>query len=55
MVLEILHAAGKLGSVRFQFAPWVAFHPKSFEYLEHCLAMLAGLVLAIEGVGASLS
>ena len=47
-VLEVLRAAGKLGAVHFQFAPWVAFHPKSFDYIEHCRAMLAGLPLAIE-------
>ena len=47
-VLEILRAAGKLGAVHFQFAPWVAFHPRSFEYIEHCRAMLAGFALAIE-------
>ena len=47
-VLDILRTAGKLGAVHFQFAPWVAFHPKSFDYLEHCRAMLAGFVLAIE-------
>ena len=35
-VLEILRASGKLGAVHFQFAPWVAFHPKNFEYIEHC-------------------
>ncbi len=47
-VLEILRAAGKLGAVHFQFAPWVAFHPASFDYIEHCRAMLAGFDLAIE-------
>ena len=47
-VLEILRASGKLGAVHFQFAPWVAFHPKNFEYIEHCHAMLAGFRLAIE-------
>jgi len=47
-VLEIVRAAGKLGAVHFQFAPWVAFHPQSFDYIEHCRAMLAGFSLAIE-------
>jgi len=47
-VLEIVRASGKLGAVHFQFAPWVAFHPKSFDYIEHCRAMLAGFPLAIE-------
>jgi uncharacterized protein YecE (DUF72 family) len=48
VVLEVLRASGKLGAVHFQFAPWVAFHPKSFDYIEHCRAMLAGFRLAIE-------
>jgi len=47
-VLEVLRAAGKLGAVHFQFAPWVAFHPQSFEHLGHCRAMLAGFPMAIE-------
>jgi uncharacterized protein YecE (DUF72 family) len=47
-VVEVMRAAGKLGAVHFQFAPWVAFHPESFEYIEHCRAMLAGLALAVE-------
>ena len=47
-VLEVMRAGEKLGAVHFQFAPWFAFHPKSFEYLEHCRAMLAGFALAVE-------
>ena len=47
-VLEILRAAGKLGAVHMQFAPWVAFHPETFAYLEHCRAMLAGFTVAVE-------
>ena len=47
-VLEVMRAAGKLGAVHFQFAPWVAFHPESFDYIEHCRAMLAGFTLAVE-------
>jgi uncharacterized protein YecE (DUF72 family) len=31
-----------------QFAPWVAFHPETFDYLEHCRAMLAGFTVAVE-------
>ena len=31
-----------------QFAPWVAFHPETFAYLEHCRAMLAGFTVAVE-------
>ena len=47
-VLEILRAGGKLGAVHMQFAPWVAFHPETFAYLEHCRAMLAGFTVAVE-------
>lgn len=47
-VLEILRASGKLGAVHMQFAPWVAFHPETFAYLEHCRAMLAGFTVAVE-------
>ena len=47
-VLEIMRAAGKLGAVHFQLAPWVAFHPENFAHLEHCRAMLAGFRIAVE-------
>ncbi|MGE5170948.1 MAG: DUF72 domain-containing protein [Rudaea sp.] len=47
-VLEVLRAGGRLGAVHMQFAPWVAFHPETFAYLEHCRAMLAGFDVAIE-------
>ena len=47
-VLERLRDAGKLGAVHMQFAPWVAFHPETFAYLEHCRAMLAGFTVAVE-------
>jgi uncharacterized protein YecE (DUF72 family) len=47
-VLEVLRDGGKLGAVHMQFAPWVAFHPDTFAYLEHCRAMLAGFTIAVE-------
>jgi len=47
-VLEVLREGGKLGAVHMQFAPWVAFHPETFDYLVHCRAMLAGLRVAVE-------
>ena len=47
-VLEVLRGAGKLGAVHMQFAPWVALHPETFDYLTHCRAMLAGFTVAIE-------
>ena len=47
-VLEVLREGGKLGAVHMQFAPWVAFHPETFDYLVHCRAMLAGFRVAVE-------
>lgn len=47
-VLEVLRDGGKLGAVHMQFAPWVAFHPETFDYIEHCRAMLAGFTTALE-------
>jgi uncharacterized protein YecE (DUF72 family) len=43
-----LNNAGKLAAVHFQFAPWVAFHPKSFEHIEECQRQLPGHRLGIE-------
>jgi uncharacterized protein YecE (DUF72 family) len=47
-VLDVLRDAGKLGAVHMQFAPWVAFHPDTFAYIEHCRAMLTGFTVAVE-------
>jgi len=47
-VLDVLRAGNRLGAVHMQFAPWVAFHPESFDYIEHCRAMLAGFTVAVE-------
>ena len=47
-VLDVLRAGGRLGAVHMQFAPWVALHPETFAYLEHCRAMLAGFTVAVE-------
>jgi uncharacterized protein YecE (DUF72 family) len=47
-VLDVLRAGGRLGAVHMQFAPWVALHPETFAYLEHCRAMLAGYTVAVE-------
>jgi uncharacterized protein YecE (DUF72 family) len=47
-VLERLRDAGNLGAVHMQFAPWVAFHPETFAYLDYCRAMLAGFTVAVE-------
>jgi uncharacterized protein YecE (DUF72 family) len=43
-----LRHAGKLAAVHFQFAPWVAFHPKSFEHIEECQRQLEGYRLGVE-------
>lgn len=43
-----LRAAGKLGAVHFQFAPWVKPAPRVFEHIEDCARRLAGYRLALE-------
>jgi uncharacterized protein YecE (DUF72 family) len=46
--IEPLKRAGKLAAVHFQFAPWVAYHPKNLEHIEECQRQLKGYQLAIE-------
>jgi uncharacterized protein YecE (DUF72 family) len=46
--IEPLKRSGKLAAVHFQFAPWVAYHPKSREHIEECQRQLDGYQLAIE-------
>ena len=46
--IEPLKHAGKLGAVHFQFAPWVAYHPKNLEHIEECQRQLEGFRLSIE-------
>lgn len=46
--IEPLRAAGKLVAVHFQFAPWVAFHPRNREHIEHCQEQLHDYRLAVE-------
>jgi uncharacterized protein YecE (DUF72 family) len=43
-----LRHSGKLAAVHFQFAPWVAFHPRNRAHIETCQEQLEGYVLAIE-------
>jgi uncharacterized protein YecE (DUF72 family) len=43
-----LRASGKLVAVHFQFAPWVAFHPRNMEHIDECREQLRGLQLSIE-------
>ena len=46
--IEPLRAFGKLVAVHFQFAPWVAFHPRNLEHIDECRDRLAGFQLSIE-------
>jgi uncharacterized protein YecE (DUF72 family) len=39
--IEPLKRSGKLVAVHFQFAPWVAYHPRSLEHIEECKAACA--------------
>ena len=46
--IEPLRYARKLGAVHFQFAPWVAYHPRNLEHIEECRQRLEGFRLSIE-------
>jgi len=46
--VEPLAAAGKLGYVLFQLAPWVRYEDATLEYLASLPARLPGLTLAVE-------
>ena len=46
--IEPLKSAGKLVAVHFQFAPWVAYHPRNLEHIEECQRQLDGYLLAVE-------
>ena len=46
--IEPLKYARKLGAVHFQFAPWVAYHPRNLEHIEECQRQLEGYRLSIE-------
>src|SRR5438132_387059 len=46
--IEPLRRAGKLVAVHFQFAPWVAYHPRNLEHIEECQRKLNGYQLAVE-------
>ncbi len=39
--IEPLRAAGKLGAVHFQFAPWVICNPHGIRHVEHCADVMA--------------
>jgi uncharacterized protein YecE (DUF72 family) len=46
--IEPLKRSGKLVAVHFQFAPWVAYHPRNLEHIEECQRQLDGYQLAVE-------
>ena len=46
--LEPLRAAGKLGAVHFQFAPWLLRNRDGMDHVEHCAARMAGYLLSAE-------
>jgi uncharacterized protein YecE (DUF72 family) len=43
--IEPLNRSGKLAAVHFQFAPWVAYHPKNREHIDECQRQLDGYQL----------
>jgi uncharacterized protein YecE (DUF72 family) len=43
-----LRAAGKLGYVLFQLAPWVTYGPRALEYVESLPERLPGVTIAVE-------
>ena len=47
-VLAPLAAAGKLGAVHFQFAPWVLRNRGGIAHGEHCVERMQGLLVAAE-------
>ena len=46
--LAPLRAAGKLGAVHFQFAPWLLRNREGIAHVEHCVEKMADHVLASE-------
>lgn len=46
--LAPLRAAGKLGAVHFQFAPWVVRNRAGHAHVEHCAQQMEGHMLAAE-------
>ncbi len=43
-----LHAAGKLGAVHFQFAPWLLRNREGMAHVEHCVEKMQGHLVAAE-------
>jgi uncharacterized protein YecE (DUF72 family) len=46
--LAPLKAAGKLGAVHFQFAPWIMRNREGLAHVEHCVQKMPGHLLASE-------
>lgn len=46
--LQPLRAAGKLGAVHFQFAPWVTRNRAGLAHLTHCVERMPGDLLSVE-------
>ena len=46
--LAPLQAAGKLGAVHFQFAPWLLRNRASMAHVEHCVDRMQGFLVAAE-------
>jgi len=46
--IEPLRAAGKLGVVHFQFAPWMINNTEGRKHVEHCADVMDGYTLAVE-------
>lgn len=46
--LAPLKAAGKLGAVHFQFAPWMIRNRDGMAHVRHCVEMMEGHTLAVE-------
>ncbi len=46
--IEPLRAAGKLGVVHFQFAPWITSAPAGIAHVEHCARVMADYTVAVE-------
>lgn len=46
--LAPLRAAGKLGAVHFQFAPWLLRNRESIAHVEHCVEKMQGHLVAAE-------
>lgn len=48
LALAPLQAAGKMGAVHFQFAPWMLRNRGSMAHVEHCVEKMQGQLVAVE-------